>query len=196
MIPLPADFTPVRTATVTKDKTTVKVRLRQTVSENCVAGAAAQIYRDEKTGVDTVVGPLLTIYRADNGGIKHGKGLQHIFGRDNLDWLRVYYCTADEPRHFNLETIQHDPEGHESHVQAGQESQVQAGQMRRRVVANATLLSEVMTSRRESSERSESIAEQPADNDENQDMLLALGEELKVEDEEGEVPNEGVLSEF
>jgi len=182
-------------ATVTKDKTTVKVRLRQTVSENGVAGAAAQIYRDEKTGVDSVIGPLLTIYRADNGGVKHGKGLQSIFGRDNLDWLRVYYCTADEPRHFNLETIQHDLEGHENHVQA-HESDAQAGSMRRRAVANATLLSEVMTSRLESSERSESIAEQPADNDENQDMLLALGEELKVEDAVGEVSNEGVLSEF
>jgi hypothetical protein len=71
-------------------------RFRFTISkdpkaENGRVGFAYEIKHD-----NTAIGEMLPIYRADNGGQAHP--LQALWSRKGWYFLRVYYCTAAEPR--------------------------------------------------------------------------------------------------
>ena len=60
-------------------------------AENAFVGSATEIRQD-----GTGIGEALKVYRADNGG--QTNPLQALWARKGWYFLRVYYCTAADPR--------------------------------------------------------------------------------------------------
>lgn len=71
-------------------------------AENGRVGSAFEIKHD-----GTPIGEMLIIYRADNGG--QSNPLQVLWSRNGWYFLRVYYCTAAEPRKVAFKLEDHSP---------------------------------------------------------------------------------------